>query len=141
MFNLIKDAGSDSSEGRIAEAIAKIEQVLRDDPGILEAHNIMGNLLTKDGDLERALVAYQEALARDPEYKPALFGLALTYQELGRPDDAQAGYRRLIELDPRDSRAHFMLAKSHADRREFDKAIELLKQAADLGSERARYTI
>jgi len=137
LFNLIKDAGSDSSEGRITEAIAKIEQVLLEDPGILEAHNIMGNLLTKDGDLERALAAYQEALARDPEYTPALFGLALTYQELGRPDDADAGYRRLIELDPRDSRAHFMLAKSHANRSEFAKAIELLKQVADIGSERA----
>ncbi len=137
LFNLIKDAGSDSSEGHITEAIAKIEQVLLEDPGILEAHNIMGNLLTKDGDLERALAAYQEALARDPEYTPALFGLALTYMELGRPDDADAGYRRLIELDPRDSRAHFMLAKSHAGRSEFEKAIELLTQVADIGSERA----
>ena len=137
LFNLIKDAGLDSSEGRVAEAMAKIDEVLREDPDILEAHNIMGNLLTKAGDLEMALAAYQEALARDSEYKPALFGLALTYKELGRPADAEAGFRRVIELDPRDNRAYFLLAQIHSDRQEFQTALDLLKQAADVGSERA----
>ena len=137
LFNLIKEAGSDSSQDRIADAMEKIERVLREDPDILEAHNIMGHLLTKEGDLEKALVAYQDALARDPEYKPALFGLALTYTELGRSSDAEAGFRRVIDLDPRDNRAHFMLAQIHADRSEFEEALELLGKAADLGSERA----
>ena len=107
LFNLIKEAGADSSQDRIEDAMAKIESVLLEDPDILEAHNIMGNLLTKDGDFEKALIAYQEALARDPEYKPALYGLALTYKELGRTADAEAGFRRLIELDSRENRGVF----------------------------------
>ena len=137
LFNLIKEAGADSSQDRIADAMEKIERVLREDADILEAHNIMGNLLTKEGDLEKALVAYQDALARDPEYKPALFGLALTYKELGRAADAEAGFRRLIELDSRENRAYFLLAQIHADRKEFESALDLLKQAVDVGSERA----
>lgn len=137
LFNLIKDAGSDSSEGNVEAAMAKIDQVLKEDPDILEAHNIKGNLLTKEGDLESAIASYQEALARDPEYKPALFGLALAYDELGRTGDAEAGYRRILELDPRDNRANFLLAKIHADRAEFRDALELLQRAVDVGSERA----
>ena len=137
LFNLIKDAGSDSSDGKIDEAMAKIDRVLKEDPDILEAHNIKGNLLTKKGELEQALGAYQEALARDPEYKPALFGLAVTYQELGRVSEAEAGFERILDLDPRDNRANFLLAKIYADRTDFEEALELLRHAVDVGSERA----
>jgi arylsulfatase A-like enzyme/Tfp pilus assembly protein PilF len=137
LFNLIKEAGADSSDERIEEAMAKIEKVLAEDPDILEAHYILGNLHTKEKDLESALAAYQEALARDPEYKPALYGLALTYKDMGRSEDAEAGFRRLVELDPRDNRAYFMLAKISADRNEFEPALEILKKAVDVGSERA----
>jgi arylsulfatase A-like enzyme/tetratricopeptide (TPR) repeat protein len=137
LFNLIKDAGADSSEDRIAEAMAKIDQVLAQDPDILEAHYILGNLHTKNKDLEKALAAYQEALARDPEYKSALFGLATTYQEMGRSKDAETGFRRILELDPRDNRAYYLLAKIHVDRDDFEGALGLLKQAVDIGSERA----
>ncbi|MGH9336875.1 MAG: sulfatase/phosphatase domain-containing protein, partial [Vicinamibacteria bacterium] len=73
LFNLIKEAGADSSEDKTDEAMAKIEKVLAEDPDILEAHYILGNLYTKKEELEKALRAYQEALARDPEYKSALF--------------------------------------------------------------------
>jgi tetratricopeptide (TPR) repeat protein len=137
LFNLIKDAGAESSDGNVEEAMAKIEKVLAEDPDILEAHNILGNLHTKEGALEKAAAAYQEALARDPEYKPALFGLALTYQELGKVKEAETGFRRILELDPRDNRAYFQLARIHADRNEFQDALDLLKQAVDIGSERA----
>ena len=110
LFNAIKNAGAYSSEGRVEEAKAAILAVLNEDPDILEAHHILGNLYTKEGDAEAALTAYHAALSRDPEYKPALVGLAATYKEMDRPEDAAAGFRRVLELDPRDNRAYFMLA-------------------------------
>lgn len=137
LFNLIKEAGSDSSDDRVDEAMVKIERVLAQDPGILEAHYILGNLYTKKHELDKALGAYQAALARDPEYTPALFGLALAYKDLGRAEDAKTGFRRLVEIDPRDNRAYYMLAKIHAEKEEFGPALELLQQAVDIGSERA----
>jgi arylsulfatase A-like enzyme/Tfp pilus assembly protein PilF len=137
LFNLIKEAGADSSEERIEEAMAKIDKVLAEDPDILEAHYIRGNLYTKKKELEKALAAYQDALARDPEYKSALYGLATTYQEMGRTKEAEVGFRRILELDPRDNRAYYMLAKIQVDRNDFQSALDLLKQAVDIGSERA----
>ncbi|MGH9388919.1 MAG: tetratricopeptide repeat protein, partial [Vicinamibacteria bacterium] len=137
LFNLIKDAGADSSEDKIDEAMAKIDKVLAEDPDILEAYYIQGNLHTKKKELDKALEAYQEALARDPEYKSALYGLATTYQELGRTKEAEVGFRRILELDPRDNRAYYMLAKIQVDRDDYNGALDLLKQAVDIGSERA----
>jgi len=136
LFNLIKRAGSDSSEGRVDEALAKIQEVLAEDPDILEAHSILGNLYVKKEEQEKALRAYQDALAREPEFKPALFGLASVYEQMGRLDDAAAGFRRLIEIDPRDNGAFFRLAAIHAQQKEFEEALELLQEAEKLGSER-----
>jgi arylsulfatase A-like enzyme/Tfp pilus assembly protein PilF len=137
LFNLIKEAGADSSEEKVDEAMAKIDKVLAEDPDILEAYYIRGNLHTKKKDLEKALAAYQEALARDPEYKSALFGLATTYHDMGRVEDAETGFKRIVELDPRDNRAYYMLAKIRVDRNDHQGALDLLKQAVDTGSERA----
>jgi choline-sulfatase len=137
LFNLIKEAGADSSEGRIDSALEKIQRVLAADPDILEAHLILGNLYGKRRDWPRAMAAYKAALARDETYLPALFSLAAVYKEVGRTAEAAAGFRRLIELDPRDNRAYFMLAQIHAEQKQFDAALALLQRAVDVGSERA----
>ncbi len=136
LFNLIKRAGTDSSEDRVDDALAKIQRVLAEDPDILEAYSILGNLYAKKDEDDRAIQAYQDALARDSEFKPALFGLASIYEQQGKLDDAAAGFRRIIEVDPRDSGAHIRLAAIHAVRKEFAEALELLQNAVETGSER-----
>ncbi len=136
LFNLIKQAGTDSSEGKVDEALTKIQRVLKEDPDILEAHNILGNLYNKKDETEKAIESYQEALARDPEYKPALFSLASTYEELGRLEDAAAGFRRVLDIDPRDNTAGYRLATILAERKEFEPAVEVLSSIVELGVER-----
>ena len=136
LFNLIKRAGTDSSEDRVDDALAKIQRVLAEDSDILEAYSILGNLYAKKDEDDRAIQAYQDALARDSEFKPALFGLASIYEERGQLDDAAAGFRRIIEIDPRDSGAHIRLAAVHTVRKEFAEALELLQNAVETGSER-----
>ena len=137
LFNLIKDAGGDSSEGRVDRALEKIQRVLQQDAKILEAHHILGNLYVKKNEREKAIAAYTQALALDPEYVPAIFSLASTYKELGRLDEATAGFERLIELDPHDNGGYYNLARIHAEKKEFQPALDLLKRAVDMGSERA----
>ena len=51
-------------------------------------------------------------------------------------DAAAAGFRRIIEIDPRDSGAHFRLAGIHTARKEFAEALELLQDNVESGSER-----
>jgi len=137
LFNLIKAAGGDSSEGKLDAALAKIDRVLAEDPDILEAHDVRGNLYRKKKDLPKAIAAYREALRRDPEYKSALFNLALAYKDSGRTEDAAVGFRRVLEIDPRDNKAYYLLAEIHVGKKEFSQALALLKQAVDVGSERA----
>ncbi len=137
LFNLVKQAGSDSNKGRVDEALNKVQHVLAEDPDILEAHHILGNIHNNKGDPEAAVYAYKEALARDPEYKPALFSLASTYEDLGRFKEAEAGFRRILDIDPRDNTACLRLAKIYINRGEYEAAIEVLSKSMELGVERA----
>ena len=137
LYNLLKAAGTDSAEDRVEEAMAKVRRVLAEDPGILEAHLVLGNLFVKREDWEGAIAAYRDALALDPEYKSAILGLADAYRAADRLDEAAAGYRRLLELDPNDNKAHFHLAGIHAAREEYGEALEVLAGLEATGEERA----
>ena len=137
LYNLLKAAGTDSTEDRIEEAMAKVERVLAEDPGILEAHLILGNLFVKQEEWDGAIGAYREALSLDPEYKSAILGLADAYRLAARYDEAAAGYRRLLELDPNDNKAFYHLAEIHAAREEYEEALEVLAGLEATGEERA----
>ncbi len=137
LYNLLKAAGTDSTEDRIADAMAKVRRVLEEDPGILEAHLILGNLFVKEEDWENAIAAYRDALGLDPEYLSAVLGLADAYRLADRLEEAAAGYRRLLELDPNDNKAHYHLAEIHAAREEYREALAVLEHLEATGEERA----
>ena len=137
LYNLLKAAGTDSTEDRIEDAMAKVRRVLAEDPAILEAHFVLGNLFVKQEDWDGAIAAYREALALDPEYLSAVLGLADAYRLAERYDEAAAGYRRLLDLDPNDNKAHYHLAEIHAAREEYEEALTVLERLEATGEQRA----
>jgi tetratricopeptide (TPR) repeat protein len=66
--------------------------------------------LMADGNLEKAVAAYQESLTTDPTFTEAMHGLARALQDLQRYDEAIAVAQRLAEIDPDDVLAHTSLS-------------------------------
>jgi tetratricopeptide (TPR) repeat protein len=66
--------------------------------------------LMADGQLEKAVAAYQESLAADPTFTDAMHGLTRALQDLQRYDEAIAVAQRLAEVDPDDVLAHTSLS-------------------------------
>jgi tetratricopeptide (TPR) repeat protein len=66
--------------------------------------------LMGEGNLEKAVTAYQESLAADPTFTEAMHGLARALQDLQRYDEAIAVSQRIAELDPDDVLAHTSLS-------------------------------
>jgi tetratricopeptide (TPR) repeat protein len=110
LYNLLKEAGTASFEGRHDEAIATAKQALQEDPEIVEGYVLLGNFYKKAKQAGAAIEAYREALSRDPEHNNALFSLASTYLDEGRLDEARLGFERARELDPRNGKVLFNLA-------------------------------
>ena len=66
--------------------------------------------LVADGEHNRALAEYQNALDADPTFTEAMHGMSRALQDLGRLDEVIAVAKRIAELDPDDVLAHTSLS-------------------------------
>jgi hypothetical protein len=86
-------------------------EAIRLNPGFKEARNNLGILLAKRGDLEGALLLFQEAVRARPRAAHLHANLAVTLERLGRTAEAAQAYRRALELDPGDREARAALER------------------------------
>ncbi len=129
LYNLLKQAGTSSVEGRTDEAIAKVKEALRADPEIIEGYTLLGNFHKKAKRPDEAIAAYRQALARDPEHQGALFSLAVAYKDMGRLEEARLGFERARELDSRNGKVLVQLADLFMRKGDHAKAEEVAKDA------------
>jgi cytochrome c-type biogenesis protein CcmH len=78
----------------LAQAIELFKKVLASDPNQPEAHAYMGLILAQAGHTDGALLAFDRALATQPDLAPALWGKGMVLSQTGG-DPAEA--RRLLQ--------------------------------------------
>ena len=134
IHRLIMAAQSAVGGGDEQAAAARLQEVLARDPGVVDAHQMLGNLAAEAGHHEEALGHFQRALALEPEHRAALFGLAASYRALGKPKEALVGFRRLLALNPRDAKAAVATADLLVEGGRQGEALEVLEAAVAGGS-------
>lgn len=139
LYNLLKQAGLDSVEGRFDAGIAKVRAALASDPDIVEAYLMLGNMNAKAKREGEALAAYRKALAVDPDNQTAAFNLALAYKTAGDIEAAEAGFERVLSLNPRDAKARYQLADIWMRRGDFTRAEAALRRAVEDNVERPAF--
>ena len=131
LYNLLKQAGTLSYEGRVAEAVAAVSQALAADPEIVAGHVLLGNFYKKLKRPQDAIAAYRAALALDSEHQNALFSLAIAYKDEGQLDDARTGFERAHDLDPRNGRVVWQLADIWMRKGDYARVETILKHAIE----------
>jgi predicted O-linked N-acetylglucosamine transferase (SPINDLY family) len=126
------------SAGRLADAEAAYREILRADPGNIDATHFLGVIAYQQGRLEDAERMIRDALARKPENPPAHNNLGNILDRLGRADEAAASFGRAIELQPDYADALANLAGVRARRGEHDEAAALCRRALALDPALAR---
>jgi tetratricopeptide (TPR) repeat protein len=66
--------------------------------------------LYAEGQHEQAVAEYQKSIAADPTFADALHGLARTYQDMNKLDEAIEVSKKIAELEPDDVLAHTSLS-------------------------------
>lgn len=135
LYNKIKIAQGASANREYDVALAKLDEVIREDPGIIEARHVRANIYLQLDHTEEAVEECKEALKLDSEYEAAIFTLAQAYKKLKKFEEAIAGFNRGVQLDPRDPKPHVNLGGIYIDIKDFDKAIVHLEQAIAIDSE------
>jgi tetratricopeptide (TPR) repeat protein len=106
---LIKLALAQGQTRDLAGCLATLEEAARALPASAAVRAYLGTTLRSLDRVEEALEAYREALDRDPEHVPALWGLGLALGMRERYPEGMAALRRAIELDPAFPPPHFHL--------------------------------
>ena len=81
---------------------------------------------------EQARMTYQTVLAKDPNFVPALSGLADLYEKVGDHEKAVATYEKATEAAPEDPVVWYELALCHNRKKEWRPAIAHLRTALAL---------
>lgn len=112
--------GKSHSRAGVEESVGYFEEAIRKDPsfapayvGLATADNKLGTVFMGAHPEEtrpKVIGAARKALELDPESAEAQLLLADMQQEQWQWGEAEAGYRRVIELNPNNAAAHMSLA-------------------------------
>ncbi len=86
--------------GRLRDAEGLYRQVLQQDPGNAQAHNLLGVLAAQSGHPEAAAELLKRAVELDGANPEFHFNLGLVRQGGGDREGAIASYRRAVEIHP-----------------------------------------
>ena len=100
--------------GRLWEAIAELEEVLRQKPGDARTHANLVLLYGQAGMLRKAEEHYRLAEEIRPNLPKLHYNWGLALEKQGRFAEARRAFRRAVRSDPRFAYAHFHLARMEA---------------------------
>jgi TonB family protein len=114
------------------EVIEQLKQKIAEMPVDPELYDELGRWYAKDREYEQSLESYRQALALKPDYARAWMGIAMTYEAMGRVDNAIDGYKRFVELDPNSGDVFLalrLIASLYFNNQRYQEAVEAFKQA------------
>jgi serine/threonine protein kinase len=116
--------GHDPSPARLAAAKDSLDRALALDPNLPETHLALGYYrYWGQRNFTGGLAEFQQAEKGLPNNVDVIFAIALIQRRLGHWDEAIAGLRRAIELDPRNINAGHTLAMTYWCLRRFPESL------------------
>jgi arylsulfatase A-like enzyme/Flp pilus assembly protein TadD len=123
MMNAAKRLAQD--EDKVEEGVARMREVLRRDPKIMDAQITLGNWLLRLRKPDEAAEAFKQALALKPDDDIALGNLASVLMAHGKQQDALAAlevFRTALRVNPKNPQSWFQLARLYLDMGRVDEA-------------------
>ncbi|MGH9141109.1 MAG: tetratricopeptide repeat protein, partial [Vicinamibacterales bacterium] len=133
LFNLMTQARETARHDKESDAgLRALERVVAQDPKVIDAWFMLGNEYYRRRQFSRAIEQFKRALALKPDYDLVVINLANAYRALGRDREAMVGYRRFMELDPKNAQIRYEAAQILIDSGQLDEARQQLSEALAL---------
>jgi tetratricopeptide (TPR) repeat protein len=87
-----------------------LEELAKLNAGDAVVHNALGATYRKQGQLDKAIEAYQRAIKARPGFAEAKYNLAIAYREKGDFARAERAYQEALQANPNLVAAQFNLA-------------------------------
>src|SRR6266536_168770 len=122
---------------RYDEALADLNKAIDLDPSYAWAIASRGQTYRDMKRYDEALADFTRAIDLNPDYTWAIASRGQTYRQMGRYDEALADLNKAIDLDPKDKddRLQYVLAVTHLQIDDEDRAQAALRRAIHLGTQ------
>ena len=112
--------------GNLDEATNQAEQLVQANPGVADAHMLMGDVEMARGNRVAAIAAYQRV--RQISFsQPVMLRLVDAMRKEGQADAAREVLSSYLALNPADVGAMRLMAYDYLDRRQWNAALPLLR--------------
>ena len=118
--------------GRTEEAVRVLEEAVSRGVTDLSLLALLGSYLMEVVGLPRALALLEGLAADHPDFAEAHNYLGVAYARMGRADDAEREFARVLELDPSSASAENNLGSLALARGDYASAVRHLERALEL---------
>ncbi|MBI5562964.1 MAG: tetratricopeptide repeat protein [Deltaproteobacteria bacterium] len=125
---LFESAVGHLEDGRLADAIGKVKEVLKNDAGFMPAHMLLGEAVYRQGNTGGAIKVWEKAYGRYPASEPLLLKLEDAYIRASEPDRILDKYKRELAAHPGNANLRLLLARLYLRLEMVDAAIEELER-------------
>ena len=122
------------AEGNLEEARALFQQIVANNPNSVAAHNGLARASFGLGDCPIA-IEHQSISAQLLPRNGSYTVLGDIYSECGKLDEAINAYLQAMQLDDKDVRTHFVLARAYAAKGRIEEAVAEYKRTIELDTE------
>ncbi len=131
VFQAVTAAGELILENKYAEAAARVEAALRDEPMIPQALLILSTCYVELGRKEEAKAKLELILKEDPESIQALISMANILLEERKNDDVIALCKQALALDERNTQAYTLIGEIYLGELKYSEALPFLEKAVE----------
>jgi tetratricopeptide (TPR) repeat protein len=121
-----------AGQGRLEEAEARFRRLIRLQPDLAEAHNLLAAVLAAQARGEEAIAHYRQALRLRPNFAAACSNLADTLTAQGQLGEALSYYEHALRLQPDSAQTHYSLGNALRSQGRHAESVEHYRRAQRL---------
>jgi arylsulfatase A-like enzyme/Tfp pilus assembly protein PilF len=138
VFSAVTSAGEMVMRDQYAEAAAKLETALREEPTIPQALLLLSTCYIELGRREEAKAKLEQVLKEDPESIQALISMANILVDERKDEDAIALCKQTLAVDERNNQACTIIGEIYMGKAKFSEALPYVERAVEIQPKIAR---
>jgi tetratricopeptide (TPR) repeat protein len=115
--------------GMKEKAVAKLQEILKIDPGFCDAHILLGHTFLDDGKVDEAIAEFTFVIKCDPTSNDAKVGLGMAHAKKGDTDKALEYFQSALKLNPKPEKVYYEMGKAYEKKGDLTQAVESYKHA------------
>jgi tetratricopeptide (TPR) repeat protein len=124
-----QSAVAEYNSGKLNEAAAQLESLLREVPESFEVHELLGLVYSAESRDAKASEHLERAVRLKPDSTAARTNLATNYARLGKLDLAEKEFKKAVELEPRNFDTNHNLGELYVRSNKIAEAVPFLEKA------------